>query len=40
MVGRAARQMLEITAALYGSDSDFTMMMKTVEHLSGVERSD
>jgi 3-hydroxyisobutyrate dehydrogenase-like beta-hydroxyacid dehydrogenase len=37
MVGRAARQMLEITAALYGSDSDFTMMMKTVEHLSGLD---
>jgi 3-hydroxyisobutyrate dehydrogenase-like beta-hydroxyacid dehydrogenase len=40
IVGRAARQMLEITAALYGSDSDFTMMMKTVEHLSGVDRQD
>ena len=35
-----ARQVLEITAALYGSDSDFTMMMKTVEHLSRVERPD
>jgi 3-hydroxyisobutyrate dehydrogenase-like beta-hydroxyacid dehydrogenase len=38
MVGRAARQMLEITAALYGADSDFTMMMRTVEHLSGLDR--
>jgi hypothetical protein len=32
--------MLKITAELYGSDSDFTMMMKTVEHLSGVDRQD
>jgi 3-hydroxyisobutyrate dehydrogenase-like beta-hydroxyacid dehydrogenase len=40
IVGHAARRMLETTADLYGSDSDFTMMMKTVEHLSGVDRSD
>jgi 3-hydroxyisobutyrate dehydrogenase-like beta-hydroxyacid dehydrogenase len=40
IVGHAAKQMLEITADLYGSDSDFTMMMKTVEHLSGVDRQD
>ena len=37
IVGRAARQMLEITATLYGGDSDFTMMMKTVEHLAGLD---
>jgi 3-hydroxyisobutyrate dehydrogenase-like beta-hydroxyacid dehydrogenase len=37
IVGRAARRMLETTADLYGSDSDFTMMMKTVEHLSGAD---
>ncbi len=40
IVGHAARQMLETTAELYGDDSDFTMMMKTVEHLSGVDRPD
>jgi 3-hydroxyisobutyrate dehydrogenase-like beta-hydroxyacid dehydrogenase len=40
IVGHAARQMLETTAELYGSDSDFTMMMKAVEHLSGVDRPD
>jgi 3-hydroxyisobutyrate dehydrogenase-like beta-hydroxyacid dehydrogenase len=40
IVGHAARRMLETTVDLYGEDSDFTMMMKTVEHLAGVDTPD
>lgn len=36
-VGSAVRQMLAITAALYGPDSDFTSIAKTVENWAKVE---
>lgn len=36
-VGSAARNMLSITNALYGPESDFTCMAKVVEHWAGVE---
>jgi 3-hydroxyisobutyrate dehydrogenase-like beta-hydroxyacid dehydrogenase len=35
-VGSATRQLLVTTASLFGSDSDFTSMMKSVEHLAGI----
>jgi 3-hydroxyisobutyrate dehydrogenase-like beta-hydroxyacid dehydrogenase len=37
VVGSAASQMLAMTAARYGLDSDFTMMMKVTEHLAGMD---
>lgn len=37
MVGSATRQLLVMTAALFGGDSDFTSMMKCVEHLAGID---
>ena len=37
IVGSAASQMLAMTAARYGLDSDFTMMMKVTEHLAGMD---
>jgi 3-hydroxyisobutyrate dehydrogenase-like beta-hydroxyacid dehydrogenase len=40
MVGSATRQMLVTTASLFGSDSDFTSMMKSVEHLAGLDAAD
>lgn len=36
VVGSATRQMLVMTASLFGSDSDFTSIMKSVEHLAGL----
>ena len=36
-VGSAARNMLSITNALYGPESDFTCMAKIVEQWAGVE---
>ncbi len=36
-VGSATRQMLVMTASLFGSDSDFTSMMKCAEHLAGFD---
>jgi len=40
VVGSATRQLLVMTAAMFGSDSDFTSMMKSVEHLAGFEPAD
>lgn len=40
MIGSATRQMLVTTASLFGSDSDFTSMMKSVEHLAGFDPAD
>lgn len=40
VVGSATRQMLVMTASLFGSDSDFTSMMKSVEHLAGIDPTD
>ncbi len=40
VVGSAASQMLAMTAARYGLDSDFTMMMKVTEHLAGMDDAD
>jgi 3-hydroxyisobutyrate dehydrogenase-like beta-hydroxyacid dehydrogenase len=37
IVGGAVRQMLAVTNALYGPNSDFTSMVKTVEVWAGVE---
>ncbi len=37
VVGSAVRQMLCMTSALFGSDSDFTSMVKTVETYAHVE---
>ena len=37
VAGSAVRQMLAITQAKYGADSDFTMIAKTVEEWAGVE---
>jgi 3-hydroxyisobutyrate dehydrogenase-like beta-hydroxyacid dehydrogenase len=37
IVGSAVRQMLAITSALYGSDSDFTSMVKCTEQWAGAE---
>jgi 3-hydroxyisobutyrate dehydrogenase-like beta-hydroxyacid dehydrogenase len=37
IVGSAVRQMLAITSALYGPDSDFTSMCKSVEQWAGAE---
>lgn len=37
IVGGAVRQMLAVTNALYGANSDFTSMVKTVELWAGVE---
>ncbi|CAN5422924.1 NAD(P)-dependent oxidoreductase [soil metagenome] len=37
VVGGAVRQMLAVTNALFGSDSDFTSMVRTVEQWAGVE---
>lgn len=37
VVGSAVRQMLAITNALYGPDSDFTSMCKSVEQWAGAE---
>jgi 3-hydroxyisobutyrate dehydrogenase-like beta-hydroxyacid dehydrogenase len=36
-VGAAVRQMLSITNALYGPDSDFTCMVRPIEAWAGVE---
>ncbi len=40
VVGSATRQMLVMTASMFGSDSDFTSMMKSVEHLAGIDSAD
>ena len=37
VAGSAVRQMLAITQAKYGADSDFTMIAKVVEEWAGVE---
>ena len=37
VVGAAVRQMLAITQAKYGADSDFTMIARVVEEWAGVE---
>ena len=37
IVGSAVRQVLAITSALYGSDSDFTNMVKCAEQWAGTE---
>jgi CheY-like chemotaxis protein len=37
IVGSAVRQILAITSAMYGPDSDFTSMVKSVERWAGVE---
>ena len=37
VAGAAVRQMLAITQAKYGADSDFTMIAKVVEEWAGVE---
>jgi 3-hydroxyisobutyrate dehydrogenase len=37
VVGAAVRQMLAVTNAMYGADSDFTSMCKVVESWAGVE---
>ncbi|HXQ42829.1 MAG TPA: NAD-binding protein [Candidatus Udaeobacter sp.] len=37
IVGNAVRQVLAITSALYGPDSDFTSMVKCAEQWAGVE---
>jgi 3-hydroxyisobutyrate dehydrogenase-like beta-hydroxyacid dehydrogenase len=37
IVGNAVRQVLAITAALYGPESDFTSMVKCAEQWAGVE---
>jgi 3-hydroxyisobutyrate dehydrogenase-like beta-hydroxyacid dehydrogenase len=37
IVGNAVRQVLAITSALYGADSDFTSMVKCAEQWAGVE---
>jgi 3-hydroxyisobutyrate dehydrogenase-like beta-hydroxyacid dehydrogenase len=37
IVGSAVRQLLAITSALYGPDSDFTSMVKCVEQWAGAE---
>jgi 3-hydroxyisobutyrate dehydrogenase-like beta-hydroxyacid dehydrogenase len=37
VVGSAVRQMLAITNALYGPDSDFTSMCRSVEQWAGAE---
>jgi 3-hydroxyisobutyrate dehydrogenase len=37
VVGAAVRQMLAVTNAMYGPDSDFTSMCKVVESWAGVE---
>jgi 3-hydroxyisobutyrate dehydrogenase-like beta-hydroxyacid dehydrogenase len=37
VVGAAVRQMLAVTNAMYGGDSDFTSMCKVVESWAGVE---
>jgi 3-hydroxyisobutyrate dehydrogenase-like beta-hydroxyacid dehydrogenase len=37
IVGSAVRQVLAITSALYGPDSDFTSMVKCAEQWAGVE---
>lgn len=39
VVGSAANQMLAMTAARYGLNSDFTMMMKVTEHLAGMDEA-
>ena len=36
-VGAAVRQMLSITNALYGPESDFTRMVRPIEAWAGVE---
>ena len=37
IVGAAVRQMLAVTNAMYGADSDFTSMCRVVESWAGVE---
>ncbi|WP_165694324.1 NAD-binding protein, partial [Teichococcus deserti] len=37
VVGSAVRQMLAVTSATYGADSDFTSIAKVVEQWAGVE---
>jgi len=37
VAGAAVRQMLAITQAKYGADSDFTMIARVVEEWAGVE---
>ena len=37
IVGSAVRQILAITSARHGPDSDFTSMVKTIEEWAGVE---
>jgi hypothetical protein len=37
VVGSAVRQLLSVTNQLYGPDSDFTCMVKTVETWAHVE---
>ncbi|MDO8311632.1 MAG: NAD(P)-dependent oxidoreductase [Sideroxyarcus sp.] len=37
VVGSAVRQMLAVTNALFGANSDFTSMVRTVEQWAGVE---
>ena len=37
VVGSAVRQMLAVTNALYGPDSDFTSMVRSVESWAGAE---
>jgi 3-hydroxyisobutyrate dehydrogenase-like beta-hydroxyacid dehydrogenase len=37
VVGSAVRQMLSVTAATYGKESDFTSIAKVVENWAGVE---
>lgn len=37
VIGGATRQMLVMTASLFGGDSDFTSMMKCAEHLAGFD---
>jgi 3-hydroxyisobutyrate dehydrogenase-like beta-hydroxyacid dehydrogenase len=37
IVGSAVRQVLAITSAMHGPDSDFTAMVKTIEAWAGVE---
>ncbi|MGH8677134.1 MAG: NAD(P)-dependent oxidoreductase, partial [Burkholderiales bacterium] len=37
VVGAAVRQMLAVTNAMYGADSDFTSMCRVVESWAGVE---
>jgi hypothetical protein len=37
IVGAAVREMLAVTNARFGADSDFTMIAKVLEEWAGVE---